>query len=65
MSSMSIDQLITALTELKAQHGGEAAVTVWAYAGGNDALCDVQPVFDQELGVVVLETSFCKPEISR
>lgn len=55
---MSIDQLIAALESLKATHGGDVDVTVWEYAGGDDALCDVRPVFDADHAVVVLETTY-------
>lgn len=53
----TIDQTIAALQALKAQHGGDVDVTVWQYGGGDDDLCNVAPVFNEELGMVVLETT--------
>ena len=60
---MNIDKLIERLEVLKQAHGGDVEVNVWAYAGGNDELCDVTPGFDPELKRVVLERSFVKPAI--
>ncbi len=54
---MTIDQMIAALNALKEQHGGDVDVTVWQYGGGLDDLCDVTPVFDEECGTVVFETT--------
>lgn len=53
----TIDQTIAALQALKEQHGGDIDVTVWQYGGGDDDLCDVTPVFNEEIGMVVLETA--------
>lgn len=54
---MNIDQMIEALNALKEKHGGEVNATVWLYGGGLDDLCEVVPVFDEELGMVVFETT--------
>lgn len=53
---MTIDQLIAALDAMKEKHG-DVDVTVWQYGGGLDDLCNVTPVFDEEYGLVVLETT--------
>jgi hypothetical protein len=54
---MTIDELIAELGLLKKEHGGEVDVTVWQYGGGLDDLHDVRPVFDNDYGRVILETS--------
>lgn len=53
----TIDQTIAALHVLKERHGGNVDVTVWQYGGGADDLCNVTPVFNEEIGMVVLETT--------
>lgn len=62
---MTIDELIFELEALKKEIGGEVDVTVWQYAGGNDVLCDVRPVFDNNYGRVILETTWTEDRISR
>ena len=57
--------MITALQTLKAAHGGDVEVTVWQYAGGNDDLCDVLPVFNTEYERIILQTSVNDADISR
>ena len=54
---MTIVELIKALEELKEKHGGDVDVTVFQYGGGLDDLCDVQPVFEEEYGLVVFDTT--------
>lgn len=54
---MTIDEFIAALESLREAHGGDVDVTVWQYGGGLDDLCNAVPVFDPELGLVVLETT--------
>ena len=53
----TIDQTIASLQELKDRHGGDVDVTVWQYGGGDDDLCNVTPVFDEEIGMVVFKTT--------
>lgn len=53
---MPIEQLISALRELKEKHG-DVDVTVWQHGGGMGDLCNVTPVFDEEQRLVVLETT--------
>ena len=52
---MTVDELIAALTALKAEHGGDVDVTVWQHGGWLDGLCSVSPAYDQETGTVVLD----------
>lgn len=53
---MRIDLLIAALQAEQARRG-LVDVTVWQYGGGRDDLCSVAPVYDEQLDVVVLETT--------
>ena len=54
---MTIDEMVAAIESLRESHGGDVDVTVWQYGGWLDDLCNVVPVFDPELGFVVLETT--------
>lgn len=62
---MTIDELILNLETLKEVHGGEVDVTMWQYAGGNEDLYNVLPVFDPEIQRVVLEAVYSDSGISR
>ena len=62
---MTVDELIAALTALKAAHGGDVDVTVWQYGGGLDDLCAVSPRHDAETGTVVLDTEIHDSEQRR
>ncbi len=54
---MTITELIEKLQDMREKYGGGVDVTVWQYGGGMDDLCDVSPVFDPLIGMVVLDTS--------
>lgn len=62
---MTIDQMIAALNALKEQHGGDVDVTVWQYGGGLDDLCDVDPVFYEDVGMVIFETTVHESGLQR
>jgi hypothetical protein len=54
---MNISETIKALEGLKAKHG-DVEVTIWQYAGGTDNLCNISPVFDEEMKCVILDTTY-------
>lgn len=53
---MTLLELAAKLELMYAEHG-DVDVTVWEYAGGDDALCDVYPYFDEQYEIVVLHTT--------
>jgi len=61
----TLDQIIASLQVLKDQHGGDLDAAVWQYGGGANDLCNVTPVFDAELGMVVFETTCHESGIRR
>lgn len=54
---MNLDEMISALNELKEKHGGDVDVTMWEYGGGMDDLRDVNPVFSTGTHTVVIEST--------
>ena len=61
---MIISELIDELQAIKDTHG-DVEVTIWMYAGGNDELHDVSPVYDDELARVLLQTHWNAAELYR
>ena len=61
---MIISELIDELQAIKDTHG-DVEVVIWTYAGGNDELHDVKPLYSEEYGRIVLQTHWNSAEIYR
>ena len=54
---MNIEQMISALEEAKAKHGGNLTVAFWEYAGGLDDLHEAKLVIENDVALIVSDGS--------